>query len=262
MQALLALLAAVLAGGSLGGGGSSGSGDGGSAASETPTHVDDSPALENPTLAALSSPEDAFFAEDGTLILEAESANASGDWSARNVDGERVMLWDAESNSYNNAQDDQALSFEFVAEEAGLYYIAIHGARVASSMDADDVRSDTGNDSFVRVTNLETGDIIVDPTKLFIGLGSANEDLKWGTTFDVHDVKSQATADLEAGTAYRLELIGRSDGHAIDRVTLSKDGALRDTDLAESGLFLDHLDEASSTMSAMPDEVDEMVELL
>jgi len=264
MQAIWALLAAVFAGGALGGGGSSGSGDGGSsgsAASDPSGGVDAGPTVASETLAALTSPSDAFFADNGQLILEAESADASGNWIPRNVDSERVMLWDAESNSYNRALDEQALSFEFVAEEAGQYFVAIHGARVASTMDPDDVRSDTGNDSFVKVTNLETGEVIVDPTKLFISLGSRDEDLSWGTTFDAHEQKTQATANLEADTAYRLELIGRSDGHAIDRVTLAKDSALRDTDLAESGLLLDYLDEASSTLSKIPDD-DTLVDLL
>ena len=171
------------------------------------------------------------------------------------------MLWDAESNSYNRVQDDQALSFEFVAEEAGTYSISIHGGRVASTMDPDDVRDDTGNDSYVRVTNLETGEVVVDPTKLFIGLGSADETLRWGTTFDENHDFSPAQAELEAGTAYRLDLIGRSDGHAIDRVTLAKGGHLRDTDLAESGLFLDAT--SSETLSAIPpEEEDADVELL
>ena len=52
------------------------------------------------------------------------------------------------------AQKLQHARMGFIAEEAGRYYIAIHGGRVTSAMDPDDVRDDMGNDSFVRITNL------------------------------------------------------------------------------------------------------------
>lgn len=243
MNALLALFAALFAtaggggsgdsetttvAGSVGGSDDSGSSGGGSESGSA-------------TLSALSSPEDAFYAEDGQLVVEAESGTASGEWEMRVVDGERGMLWDAESNSYNRAQDDEVLSFEFVAEEAGRYFIAVHGGRVASAMDPDDVRNDTGNDAFYKVTNLETGEVVLDPIKLFIGLGSANEELKWGKTFDANHVKSDAQVQLEADTAYRLDVIGRSDGHVIDRITLAKGDFLRDTEVEESGSLMEAL---------------------
>ncbi len=250
MNFLLALFASLLAAAGSGGGSSgttptgttTSNGDTGSGANDGDTPSE--------TLAALASPESAFYAEDGTLVLEAESGTASGEWEQRTIDGERVMLWDAESNSYNNAQDDEALSFEFVAEEAGTYFIAIHGGRSARTMDPDDVRSDTGNDSFVKMTNLETGDVILSPTKLFIGLGSADEDLRWGQTFDAHEQKSDAKVVLEKDTAYRLDLIGRSDGHIIDRVTLNKDSFLKDTEVDESAGLLESL-----TLAALPEDM-------
>lgn len=260
MTALFAMFAALFTAGGLSGGSdnggsssvsdsgaASGGGGGGSGSSG------DSAA----TLAALSSPDTAFYAEDGQLVLEAESAEASGSWEARKVDGEDTMLWDHNRNNFNRVEDDQALSYEFVAEEAGRYYIAIHGGRVTSAMDPDDVRDDMGNDSFVRITNLETGEVILDPTKLFVGLGDADEELKWGDTFDINHDKSDARVQLEDDTAYRLDLIGRSDGHAIDRVTLAKGGFLRDTDVAESGLLMDALSSSASAMAAAPVEEDD-----
>lgn len=267
MTSLLAIFAALFAAG----GASSGSGGGESVASnaatsndDTPSQTDTMPATESQTLAALSNPEDAFFAADGRLVLEAESGSASGHWQAKMVDGEMAMLWDAETNSYNKAQDDEALSFEFVAEESGKYFIAVHGGRVASAMDHDDVRSDTGNDAFYRMTNLETGEVVLDPTKLFIGLGSADEELKWGKTFDKNHVKSDAQVQLQKDTAYRLDVIGRSDGHVIDRVTLSKDGFLRDTEADESAALMDALTMpfVAEPEMAVVDEDDELLELL
>ncbi|MEM7719547.1 MAG: hypothetical protein AAF222_10100 [Pseudomonadota bacterium] len=270
MNALLAVLAALLGATGLSGGSS---GDGGTTTSAsagasdpggTSSGSNNAPSSDaSETLAALSAPEDAFFAADGQLVLEAESGTASGHWQAKMVDGEMGMLWDAESNSYNRAQDDEALSFEFVTEEAGRYYIAVHGGRVASAMDPEDVRSDTGNDAFYRVTNLETGEVILDPTKLFIGLGSADEELKWGKTFDKNHVKSDAQVQLDADTAYRLDLIGRSDGHVVDRVTLSKDGFLRDTEVEESAALMEALTMPFIAESEIPvvEDEEEVVEL-
>lgn len=267
MNILLALFASLLAATGMGGGTSGsvqqGSTDNNGASAGRDTEPE--PVQSSDTFSALTSPETAFYSEDGVLVLEAESANASGAWESRFVDGERVMLWDAETNSYNKAQDDEALSFEFVAEESGTYFIAIHGGRVSSAMDAADVRNDTGNDSFVRVTNLETGEVVLDPTKLFIGLGDADEDLRWGKTFDKDHVKSDAQVALEKETAYRIDLIGRSDGHMIDRVTLAKDGFLRDTEIEESGFVLEQLALPAVFVSdlPMPQETDEeMLDIL
>lgn len=266
MNFILALFASLLA---VGGSGNSSSGSAASAASAPGAGASDKEENTDAgdgdeTLASLTSPDTAFYAEDGTLILEAESAQASGAWVERTVDGEKAMLWDAETNSYNKAQDGEALSFEFVAEEAGTYFIGIHGGRVTEAMNADDVRNDTGNDSFVKLTNLETGQVILEPTKLFIGLGSADETLKWGQTFDKHDEKSPAKVNLEEDTAYRLELIGRSDGHAIDRVTLNKDSVLRDTEADESQLLMEQLSLPAVPFAELPVESDddEMLEML
>lgn len=201
----------------------------------------------------------AFYAAGGQLVLEAESGEASGYWEQVQVDGETAMLWDADNNSYGQARDGEELSFEFVTEEAGTYFIAMHTARVQSAQDPDDVRSDTGNDAWVKVTNLETGEVILDPTKLFTVLGNSDQELKWGRTFDENHVKSDAQVTLEGDTAYKLELIGRSDGHVIDRVTLSTDGALRDTEALESMSLMEALTIESATLSvAGPD--DEMAE--
>lgn len=264
MNLLLALFASLLAAGGAGGSGSS------TAAASTPDDSDSGSGSggddKSPDLmASLTSPETTFYSEDGVLVLEAESGFASGAWEEKTVDGEQVMLWDAESNSYGSAKDTEALSFEFVAEEAGTYFIAIHGGRVSSAMDAEDVRNDTGNDSYVKITNLESGEVILDPTKLFVGLGDADEELKWGQTFDKDHVKSQSKINLEEETAYRLDLIGRSDGHMIDRVTLAKDGFLRDTEVEESALLLDQLtlsEVPESELVVLADTEEDMLDLL
>ncbi|MEO1537947.1 MAG: hypothetical protein AAFR73_09475 [Pseudomonadota bacterium] len=253
MNALLAVFAALFAVGGMGS-----SGGGGSSSSNGSSDTDDT----SKTLAALSDPDETFYAADGLLVLEAESGEASGHWESTTIDGETAMLWDAESNSYNKVQEDETLAFEFVAEEAGTYYISVYGARVSSAMDPDDVRSDTGNDAYYRITNLETGEVILDPTKLYVGLGDADEELKWGDTFDKNDNKSDAKVTLEADTAYSFEIIGRSDGHAIDRVTLQKDEPLRDTEVEESEMLMDSLTLPYVETEEMPTDEEELVEFL
>ncbi|MEO1195848.1 MAG: hypothetical protein AAFX45_06725 [Pseudomonadota bacterium] len=206
----------------------------------------------------------AFYAADGQLVLEAESGEANGHWSKVSVDGETGMLWDAEKNSYNTAQAGQELSFDFVTQEGGDYFIALHAGRFQSAQDPGDVRSDTGNDAWVKVTNLETGEVVLDPIKLFTGLGEADRELKWGNTFDENHVKSSAKVSLEADTGYRLELIGRSDGHVIDRITLSNDGVLRDTEVEESLSLMEALtitDEEVFASAGPEGEIEETEEL-
>ena len=144
MNFILALFASLLAvGGS--GGSSSGSAAGAAAAPGADKEKNTDAGDGDETLASLTSPDTAFYAEDGTLILEAESAQASGAWVERTVDGEKAMLWDAETNSYNKAQDGEALSFEFVAEEAGTYFIGIHGGRVCSMIGVAHGQFDPGD---------------------------------------------------------------------------------------------------------------------
>ncbi|MEO1299027.1 MAG: hypothetical protein AAFW75_25270, partial [Cyanobacteria bacterium J06636_16] len=181
-----------------------------------------------------------FSTKNGKLILEAESAKAVGDWKQTTVDGEKSLLWDADRSSYGKVPTGQTLSYEFRTDEGGAYNIALHSARVKSVMNASDrfengkERTDTGNDAYVSLINAQTGAVVQKPTKLFTGLGSSDKDLKWGTTFDANHKKSAAQVNLAANTEYRLEITGRSDGYALDRITLSNDGVLRDTTSPES----------------------------
>lgn len=149
-----------------------------------------------------------FFAAEGQLVLEADSGAASGNWSRVSVDGEQGMLWNADGNSYQSPRDGEELSFDFVIEENGTYYIALHAGRFKSAQDPGDVRDDTGNDAWVKMINLETGDVVLGPIKLFTVLGESDRELRWGKTFDANHEKSDAKVSLEGDTAYRLELIG------------------------------------------------------
>lgn len=186
-----------------------------------------------------------FQADKGQLVIEAESTQLAGNWQSVTVDGEEAVLWDANNSSYGKVPAGQTLSYQFETDEGGNYSIALHSARMKSAMNAGDryengsggaERSDTGNDAYVAVTNAETGEVVQAPTKLFTGLGSSDQDFKWGTTFDANHKKSAAQVSLEANTQYQLEITGRSDGYVLDRITLSNDGALKDANAPESPL--------------------------
>ncbi|MEM6838021.1 MAG: putative collagen-binding domain-containing protein, partial [Cyanobacteria bacterium P01_C01_bin.120] len=189
--------------------------------------------------------EPIFLAQNGQVVIEAESATPEGDWKTATVDGEQALLWDSERSSYGKVPDGQKLTYNFQTDEAGEYHIALHSGRVKSAMNNGDryengnsgqERTDTGNDAYVAIVDAATGEVVQSPTKLFTGLGGADRDLKWGDTFDANHKKSGAKVALDANTKYRLEISGRSDGYVLDRITLSNDGFLKDTNLPQSPL--------------------------
>lgn len=178
-----------------------------------------------------------FLADNGQLVMEAESAPLMGNWQPITAAGEETILWDATQSSYNRVLADETLTYQFETDEAGIYSIALRSGRIKDAMNASDryesgdsgaERTDTGNDAYVAVINAQTGEVVQAPTKLYTGLGRSDGELRWGTTFDANGQKSPARVTLEANTQYRLEITGRSDGYFLDRITLSNDGSLQD----------------------------------
>lgn len=184
-----------------------------------------------------------FQGQDGRIVIEAESAQAVGDWRQTRVDGETALLWDPETSNYRTVDPSQTLSYNFVTDERGEYHIGLNSARVGSVLNADDryengrsgeVRTDTGNDVYVAVIDVATGDVVRAPTKLFTYFGDADEQFRTGFRFDENHNQYEATVDLDANREYRLEITGRSDGYALDKITLNKGSLLRDNNLPES----------------------------
>ena len=184
--------------------------------------------------------EGIFMAQNGKLIIEAESTTPVGDWKPVTIEGEQSLLWDAESSSYRGVPAGQTLTYNFETDEAGDYFIGLHSGRVRSVMNQSDrfrngvERKDTGNDVFASVVNAETGDVVRRPTKLFTSLGDSDRTLEWGRSFDINHQFSPSKVSLKSDTQYRLEISGRSDGYALDRITLSNDGLLRDENSPQS----------------------------
>ena len=185
--------------------------------------------------------DDAFQGENGTIVMQAESADTQGYWKETTVDGETVLLWDAPSSNYGKVDPGETLSYTFVTDEAGNYHIALHSGRVKSTMGQSELfengkaRTDTGNDVYVAVIDVATGQAVKAPTKLFTGLGNSDRDLRFGTTFDANHNKSPAIVELDANKEYELEITGRSDGYALDMITLNNGGFLRNANAPESG---------------------------
>lgn len=189
--------------------------------------------------------QNVYAGQNGTVVLEAESAKLQGEWASRTVDGEKGVLWDADRSNYGTVDPDEKLTYTFATDEDGTYYAALHSTRVKSVMNDNDryengsggdERSDTGNDIYFGIKDAETGEYVQQPIKLFTGLGDTDQDLRWGTTFDGNGGKQAAKVTLEANKAYELEITGRSDGYFLDKITLNKGAALKDADATQSPL--------------------------
>ncbi|MGF1534872.1 MAG: CAP domain-containing protein [Elainellaceae cyanobacterium] len=193
-----------------------------------------------PTSTDTSSDSLVFMAENGQVVIEAENTELQGHWTPRMVDGEDTVLWDPAYSKAARGEAGETLSYSFVTDEAGDYNLAMRFGRVKDAMSDRDLlengqeRTDTGNDSYISLINAETGEVIQDQVKASTYLGRSDEELKWGTTISVNHQKSPATFKLDANTEYRLEVTGRSDGYALDRITLSTDGFLTDANVPQS----------------------------
>ncbi|MEO0623508.1 MAG: Ig-like domain-containing protein [Pseudomonadota bacterium] len=188
--------------------------------------------------------EGVFIGQNGTVVIEAESAKEIvGDWSEVSFDGQTGLLWDANRSSYGSVPEGETLTYEFTVDESGTYSLGTHAARIYSTMNNSDryeggnpdngLRSDTGNDAYFALVEVETGEVVREPTKLYTGLGRSDQDFRWGKTFDVNHNHSPARFDLEEGVVYRLEVTGRSDGYVLDKMTLNKGNNILDDANAE-----------------------------
>lgn len=173
-----------------------------------------------------------FRGTDGQLVIEAESTLAAGNWARRNVDGQVAMLWDAPRSNYGRVDPNETISYDFTTDENGQYYISLHSGRIKSVMNPGDryengvggeERRDTGNDIYFAIVDIDTGNYVRQPTKLFTGLGPRDEEAVWGTRFDPNGTHFDATVNLQAGNEYRIEITGRSDGYFLDKIVLNKD---------------------------------------
>lgn len=158
-----------------------------------------------------------------SVSLKASAGKATGDWEARKVEGQDVMLWNSSQSNYGKPQANQSISFNITVPESGAYTINLNSARVRSVMSPHERHEkDRGNDVFVKISDLDTGETILQPRKLFTYFGHTDETMKIGNQFSEGHSVSRAMVGLKSGTNYRLEVIGRSDGYALGDVSLER----------------------------------------
>ncbi|MGF1501198.1 MAG: DUF5060 domain-containing protein [Paracoccaceae bacterium] len=120
---------------------------------------DGQPPVEEPPVG-----EGVFLGENGTVVIEAESATPVGQWSEVSFDGQTGLLWDAARSSYRNVPEGETLTYEFMPDEDGTYAFATHAARIYSTMNNGDryesgssgkQRTDTGNDAYFALIEVD-----------------------------------------------------------------------------------------------------------
>lgn len=182
--------------------------------------------VDAPEIPQIRKKEDSVQGSGDNISLKATDVPSSGSWRKMNVGGRSSMVWDAASSNYGSPDPNEALSFNIRPSKSGVYNVDLQSARLPSVMSSHEAHeNDRGNDVFFQVTDLETGEVIQRPTKLFTYFGSQNETYKSGDTFDSNHRKSPAQIKLDGGSRYRIDIIGRSDGYALNEVNLTRRGS-------------------------------------
>lgn len=172
--------------------------------------------------------------QNGRLVLEAEAAALAGMWRKTTISGREGVLY-AGADSFARPPAGQTLSYSLRPDQSGTWSMALHSSRENSLIPG--FRFDLGNDAWIQVTDVASGNVIRTPVKLYTDFGNANRVWRWGRTFDFNSSKVPAQLALTAGRTYRLDVIGRSRGYVIDRITLRRGTApLLDTNAPPSPL--------------------------
>jgi hypothetical protein len=200
-----------------------------------PPDVDDIEAIVAQDLASRPSVAETVKkvdSPDNSGVVSALNMASSGFWKptkiGNNVD---AMLWDPTSPSgksqsnYKAPGSGQSLSFNYSPSNAGRHLITVTGGRIDSAVNDAEKGGhkgikDKGNDVFVQVRDLDTGQLALSPQKLLIRVNDRGGQLLSGNEFSRGHSISPAFVDLQAGGNYQVEFIGRSDGFAIASASL------------------------------------------
>ena len=165
------------------------------------------------TLAALSgaalAQDGPFLPEDGLVVIEFESGDASGDWtqstSISGYTGTGYLRWDGPNHFHTPGHD--VFGFDFQIDDPGRYHFRIRNRHDhPDSTEANDVWVRMDGGQWVKVCSWQRGQ------------------WTWATQheFSHHD-KPWAEYQLGAGV-HRIEFSGRSHDFNIDRFHLYDDG--------------------------------------
>ncbi len=168
-----------------------------------------------------------FVAQNGIVMMEAESITATGDWRTQTsfggFSGSGYHIWTG-SDSFNVSTAGRGtLTYRFRIEEAGNYQL-IWRSRIGLGDSASE-----HNDSWVRFQtgqNVSGEQALNGWTKVFM-----NQTGRWfWGSFTVDFVGRPIRQFFPAGE-HTLQISGRSNSHAIDRIALY---AYQDVDFSES----------------------------
>jgi len=177
----------------------------------------------------------------GTVIMEAENTSSDLDlWAPSTTLGGYTGASYLEFSGNNVASGPPAspLVFEFKINQAGLYYLHLHAARVNVTLNGN-IRTDVANDCYVRVEGKysagpNAGDdhqddatlsLLERNTKFF--MSGRDKSFAWSPGSDTtkgrldpggHANKRVAVYDFKAGETYKLVVSGRSQLFKLDRV--------------------------------------------
>ena len=184
-----------------------------------------------------------FVAQDGIVMMEAESTAATGDWQTQTsfggYSGSGYHIWTG-SDSFNVSTAGRGtLTYRFRIEQAGNYQM-IWRSRIGRG----DLASEH-NDSWVRFPsgrNVSGEEAIDGWTKVFM-----NQKNRWfWGSFTVDFVGRPIRQYFSAGE-HTMQISGRSSGHAIDRIALF---AYNDVSFSESRF--DSLGQSPTTDGGSP----------
>ena len=160
---------------------------------------------------------DPFVERDGRVVFEVESEPAAGDWlKADDIDGhtgEAYYVWNGRNNfGASEAPRGDPIRYHFRVSTPGDYELRWRSRNTVG------LEGTEHNDSWVRFPtgrDVEGEHPLGGWTKVYMG-----QVARW--TWDAYTVDGQSRAvrrHFEAGDHF-LEIAGRSNGHALDRIAL------------------------------------------
>ena len=159
---------------------------------------------------ASTAPTGAFQGQNGSVVMEIESAPLAGKWALEtekpDYTGTGYYAWRGGNNFSTPGRG--ILAYKFVADQGGVYKMNIRNRR---DKDGRVVANDQENDVWARMDGGPW-------TKVFSGTPFG--EWGWGTRFDHgHGNITAASYDLTGGV-HTLELSGRSANFKLDRIYL------------------------------------------
>lgn len=193
---------------------------------------------------ASSSSAATFLESDGILIMEAESSPAAGDWgletSIGGYAGSGYLVWNGADAFGVESAGRGTVTYTFKIEKAGNYELQWRSRITRGN------NSTEHNDSWVRFPsgqNISGEEALSGWTKVFMStLG------RWAWQSATVDHVGRRVRQYFSAGEHTLQISGRSNGHAIDRISL-----YHYNDVAFSESLFDSLGQSGTTDGSTPE---------